>query len=77
MDRAIERAKTGENRENKILQHSLTAYIMEAGMERRLAALGETDMIHFTTSYGKIFACSFVSVCQCNMNLIQSPVSLD
>jgi hypothetical protein len=59
LDRAIERAKMGEYRDKKILRHSLTAYSMEQALETRLVALGETDMIHFTHSYGKIFRMFF------------------
>ena len=59
VDQAIERAVNGLLKDSKILQHSLTAYAREDILEDKLKRLGETDMIHFTPSYGAIFRMLF------------------
>jgi hypothetical protein len=56
---ALERAKTGEFRDEKVLRHRLLGHLNERFLEDRLRALGETDMIHSTTSFGKIFRTFF------------------
>jgi hypothetical protein len=55
LDAAIKRANRGEFKNEKILRHRLLGHLFESQLEKRLAALGETDMIHSTTSFGKIF----------------------
>jgi hypothetical protein len=59
LDVALERAKTGEFRDEKVLRHRLLGHLNEGFLEDRLKALGETDMIHSTTSFGKIFRAFF------------------
>jgi hypothetical protein len=69
MDRAIKRAKTGEYRDKHILQHSLTAHSKETALEKRMTALGETDMIHFTPAYRNIFRMFFCPSSQVQQEL--------
>eukprot|EP00521_Asterionellopsis_glacialis_P015357 CAMPEP_0195300410 /NCGR_PEP_ID=MMETSP0707-20130614/27360_1 /TAXON_ID=33640 /ORGANISM="Asterionellopsis glacialis, Strain CCMP134" /LENGTH=417 /DNA_ID=CAMNT_0040363087 /DNA_START=190 /DNA_END=1443 /DNA_ORIENTATION=- len=59
LDRAIERANTGEFSNSKILIHRILGHLNEDWLEMRLKALGETDMLHNTLSYGRIFRAFF------------------
>ena len=58
-DKALEQAKTGEFKDIKVLRHRLLGHLREDVLEERLKALGETDMIHSTLSFGKIFRAFF------------------
>ena len=55
LDKALERAIEGSFKDTKILRHRLLGHINEEELESRLKLLGETDMIHWTSSFGKIF----------------------
>lgn len=55
LDQALLRATVGLFRREKILRHRLLGHINEVELESRLRALGETDLIHQTPSFGKIF----------------------
>jgi len=59
LHQALERATTGEFKDVKILRHRLLGHLQEDILEERLRALGETDMIHSTSSFGKIFRAFF------------------
>jgi hypothetical protein len=55
LDKSIERSKTGSMRNEKVLRHRILGHLNEDRLEARLGALGETDMLHWTRSYGNIF----------------------
>jgi len=55
LDRCIKRANHGEYTDVKILRHRILGHLNEDVLEARLQALGETDMIHNTPSFGKLF----------------------
>jgi hypothetical protein len=55
LDHALQRATTGEFRNEKILRHRLLGHLDENILEGRLKALGESDMLHDTPSFGHIF----------------------
>lgn len=55
----IERATTGEYRNVKVLRHRLLGHLNEHLLEHRLRALGETDMLHWTPSFGHLFRAMF------------------
>lgn len=59
LDLALERAKFGEFKDNKVLRYQLLGHLDEAVLEKRLQDLGETDMIHYSPSFGKIFTTFF------------------
>lgn len=59
LDLSLERAISGKFKNEKILRHRLLGHINEEELEARLRALGETDMIHWTPSFGKIFFALF------------------
>ena len=52
---ALERVKSGTFASKKIVRHRLLGHLHEEVLEQRLSALGETDMIHGTATFGKIF----------------------
>jgi hypothetical protein len=54
-DAAVQRATTGAFKDIKVLRHRLLGHINEDALEQRLKDLGETDMIHWTGTFGKIF----------------------
>ena len=61
-DKAIQRAINNNKEYNgssyaneKILRHRLLGHINENALEDKLRFLGETDMIHTTPTFGKIF----------------------
>ena len=56
IDQVISRAKPGgELGHVKLLTHRLVGHSTELALEKKLKALGETDLIHFTESFGKIY----------------------
>jgi hypothetical protein len=55
LDKALERSKTGSMKHEKVLRHRILGHLNEDKLEERLVALGETDMLHWTSSYGGIF----------------------
>jgi hypothetical protein len=55
LDKALERSKTGSMKHEKVLRHRILGHLNEDKLEERLVALGETDMLHWTPSYGGIF----------------------
>lgn len=59
LDVAMERATTGEFKGTRVLRHRLLGHLAEYVLEKRLRALGETDMIHSTRSFGSIFRAFF------------------
>ena len=59
LDICIERARYGAFKDIKVLRHILLGHLNEDILERRLQDLGETDMIHWTPSFGKIFRAFF------------------
>ena len=59
LDHSIERAKSGTFKHVKILRHILLGHLNENELEHRLQALGETDMLHWTPSFGNIFHAFF------------------
>jgi hypothetical protein len=59
MDVAINRATAGHYRNHKVLRHRLLGHLNEDQLEVRLRTLGETDMIHWTESFGNIFRMFF------------------
>lgn len=54
-DTCLNRAIVGDFRNEKVLRHNLLGHLNEDKLEARLRALGESDMIHSTTSFGNIF----------------------
>lgn len=52
---ALERLKSGSFASKKIVRHRLLGHLHEDVLEQRLKALGETDMIHGTPTFGNIF----------------------
>lgn len=60
LDLAIERARSGELKDERVLRHRLLGHLEEKQLENRLLALGETDTIHWTPSYGNIFHAFFM-----------------
>lgn len=69
LDAAIERANHGEFKNIKVLRHRMLGHLHEHELEQRLQALGETDMLHFTPSFGKIFWMFFKPVPAIEMEL--------
>jgi hypothetical protein len=59
LDISLERARSGEFKDIKILRHILLGHLNENVLEQRLRDLGETDMLHWTPSFGKIFHAFF------------------
>lgn len=59
LDFAIARATTGEFKDVKVLRHRFFGHLHEDVLEERLRALGETDMIHWTPSFGHLFHALF------------------
>ena len=55
LDRAIDRANHGDFKSVKVLRHRILGHLNEGVLEDRLRALGETDMIHNTPTFGKLF----------------------
>jgi len=55
LDKSLDRANHGEYKDVKILRHRILGHLNEDVLEERLKSLGETDMIHSTTTFGKIF----------------------
>ena len=55
LDFAIQRATVGEFKDIRILRHRLLGHLDEAILEQRLLDLGETDMMHWTPSFGHLF----------------------
>lgn len=55
LDASIERANTGEFKDIKVLRHRILGHLDEKVLEQRLRDLGETDMIHWTPSFGHLF----------------------
>jgi len=55
MEQALQRAKSGTFQQHKILRHRLLGHLGEDYLEERLLALGETDTIHWTKTFGSIF----------------------
>ena len=55
LDFAIRRATVGGYRHVRILRHRLLGHLDEAVLERRLLELGETDLLHWTPSFGHLF----------------------
>lgn len=56
---ALERAKLGSYASHKVLRHRILGHLHEDVLEGRLLALGETDMIHDTRTFGDIFRLFF------------------
>jgi hypothetical protein len=55
LDKALERSNTGSMKHEKVLRHRILGHLNEDKLEGRLVALGETDMLHWTSSFGGIF----------------------
>ena len=55
LDFAIRRATVGEFKDVRVLRHRLLGHLDEAVLEQRLLALGETDTLHWTPSFGHLF----------------------
>jgi hypothetical protein len=55
LDQALERAVIGSSKNERVLRHRILGHLNEDRLEERLAALGETDMLHWTLSFGNIF----------------------
>lgn len=55
LDAAVKRAATGSYSSARILRTQLLGHLGEDVLEAKLRALGETDMLHRTVSFGKIF----------------------
>ena len=56
IDRVVERAKPGgELGDVKLLTHRIVGHSTEIALEKKLEALGETDTIHYTNTFGKIY----------------------
>lgn len=69
LDEAIHRAKHGKFKNVKILRHRILGHLNEHELEKRLQDLGETDMLHSTLSFGKIFWLFFRPVPAIEMEL--------
>jgi hypothetical protein len=69
LDKALHRANHGEFKNVKILRHRILGHINEDELEKRLIAAGETDMLHATSSFGKIFFLFFRPVPAIEMEL--------
>ena len=52
---SLERATTGSFKKVKVLRHRMLGHLNEDQLEKRLEALGETDLLHNTQSFGNIF----------------------
>lgn len=59
LDEGLKRAITGELKDTKVLRHRFLGHLKEEILEERLRALGETDMIHSTQTFGNIFRAFF------------------
>jgi hypothetical protein len=59
LEAGIERARSGALKNEKVLRHRLLGHLNEDLLEERLRQLGETDMLHHTPSFGKIFYAFF------------------
>lgn len=59
LDVAIRRATVGEFKDIRLLRHRLLGHLDEKELEQRLQQLGETDMLHWTPSFGHIFGAFF------------------
>lgn len=57
LDPALERARAPDA--PKVLRHRMLGHLHEYLLEERLRALGETDMIHTTKTFGRIFELFF------------------
>ena len=55
LDICIERANTGEYKDEKVLRHILLGHVAEEELEQRLAALGQTPKIHEAPIFGALF----------------------
>jgi hypothetical protein len=59
LDEALQRAITGEFRNHKVLRFNLLGHIAEDQLETRLQTLGETDLLHWSPSFGILFRAFF------------------
>jgi hypothetical protein len=59
LDLSLQRATSGRFKSVKVLRHRILGHINEEELEARLKALGETDTIHWTPAFGKIFFAFF------------------
>ena len=59
VDLAIQRAVSGAFKNEKLLRHRMLGHLGEDNLEQRLKSLGETDTLHWTQSFGKIFKMFF------------------
>jgi len=59
LDDSLRRATTGSFKNHKVLRHRILGHLNEDELEKRVAALGETDMIHDTEAFGHIFRLFF------------------
>jgi hypothetical protein len=59
LDEALQRAVTGEFRNRKVLRFNVLGHIAEDQLETRLQQLGETDLLHWTPSFGILFRAFF------------------
>ncbi|GAX17125.1 hypothetical protein FisN_5Hh511 [Fistulifera solaris] len=59
LDHSLQRATSGKFKNEKVLRHRILGHINEEELEARLRALGETDTVHWTPSFGKIFFAFF------------------
>ena len=59
LDKAIRRANEGEYKDTRVLRHRILGHLREDVLESRLHSLGESDMIHSTSSFGNIFHAFF------------------
>lgn len=55
LDKGLNRAIHGEFKHVKVLRHRILGHLNEDELEKRLTAAGETDLVHMTSSFGKIF----------------------
>jgi len=59
IDHALTRAVSGEFKDAKMLRYRMLGHLNEENLERRLQQLGETDLLHYTKSFGRIFKMFF------------------
>lgn len=78
MDEALRRATTGAFKDKKVLRHRILGHLGEGYLEERLRRLGETDMLHWTPSFGSIFWMFFrpSSAVQTELDTIYKSLSL-
>jgi hypothetical protein len=79
LDLALDRAKAGEFKDDKVLRYQLLGHLNEDVLEKRLRDLGETDMVHYSPSFGKIFTSFFrpSRPVQATLNTVYEELSIE